>query len=201
MLAVAHTDVFCLAVCNKSTCAEHQAIVQAQLQYIISSAGDLLESSEAETAIAGLSSNNQVCLKAAVAVGRLRRHSQSLVARLQSAELRAAQLLNFQGRENDGAAGDAEARHGAGPGSSCTGVISGAAVPVTVQRWRRDAGAFPGHTWEGKGSCSPRLWNTQQARGYQGRQQWDGLDSEGGQDVDDTICSDFLGSIASQTAL
>lgn len=183
--------------------------MQAQLQYIIGPAGDLLETSEAEAAIAGMSSNNQVCLKAAVAVGRLRRHSQTLAARLQSTDLRVAQLLNYQGRVRDGTVSDADARHGARPGSSCSGVVSGGAPPAgTAQGWRRDAGTFSGHAWEGMGSCSPRVWNMQARRGYQGgksHQQWDGdlalaVDGAQGDDVDDTV-SDFLGSIASQAKL
>ena len=180
-------------------CPEQARAVQAQLKHIIGVAGDLLGTPAAEAAIAGMSSNNQVCLKAAVAVSRLRRHSQSLASRLQSADLRTAQLLNCRGRGHErggcGAASEADARHGARPGSSCTGVVSGGAPPATVQGWRRDAGTFSGHAWEGMGSCSPRIWNMQG-----GHQEWDGdlgfsIDAAQGNDVDDTV-SDFLGSIA-----
>lgn len=164
--------------------------MQEQLKRIIGAAGDLLEAPDVEAAIDGMSSNNQVCLKAAVAVGRLRRHSQSLAARLQSADLRAAKLLNCCGGERGGAAMEVDAHYGAPP----------------AQGWRLDGGTFSGHAWEGMGSCSPRIWNVQMERGYQGGcQRWDGdlsfpIDAAAGNDVDDTV-SDFLGSIASQAAL
>jgi hypothetical protein len=203
---------------DTSTVHDLQATVQAQLRHIISASGDLLETSEAEVAIAGMSSNNQVCLKAAVAVGRLRRHSQSLAARLQSADLLAARHLQAHSCEDSCTVSHADPRSCAiaGPGSSCSNVISGGERGGTVQDWCHDDGAIGGHAWEEKGSCSPRLWNMQshglhQRRDghgaqYHGRGEWDSnltFASEGPQgndDVDDTV-SDFLGSIASQAAL
>lgn len=195
--------------------------VQAQLQHIIGAAGDLLQTPHTEHIIAGMSSNNQVCLKAVVAICKLRSHSQSLAARLQSADLRAAQMLNFNGLATDtGAASDAAPHR---PGSSCSNVLasSGMGASASTPAAKRfgqhtgltNRGTFTGHTWEGKGSCSPRRWGKKQAiqaraapgqerQHWQGDLAWQALQGVPGHevDIDDTV-SDFLGSIASQAAL
>lgn len=63
--------------------------------------GALREGPEAEAAIARLTSNDQVCLKAALAVARLLRHARRLAARLQSADAANAALAvqNSRARE------------------------------------------------------------------------------------------------------
>lgn len=63
--------------------------------------GALREGPEAEAAVAQVSSNNQVCLKAALAVVRLLRHARHVAARLQSADAANAALRVQCGRACD----------------------------------------------------------------------------------------------------
>lgn len=68
---------------------------------MVDTMGGLREGEEAEAAVTLVTSNNQVCLKAALAVARLLRHARHVAARLQACEAANADLRAQTERAHD----------------------------------------------------------------------------------------------------